>query len=177
MSTSKGAVLGTAVAGALVGAAITAGAMWRMGSPEPVQPEAVQSDRAHQVHQMGATVMPFALDETTHVFEMTESGGIQDVVAKDPADTATVRLIRQHLGHEAELFGAGDFRDPMSLHGADMPGVQQLAAGADGVRVAYEELPDGARITFETDDAALVTAVHRWFGAQLSDHAGDATYR
>ena len=179
---------GTAIAvvlGALGGAAITAAAFLGIGSPaspaaqsasSPATPPA-SHDRAHRIHERGGDVMPFALEKTTHVFEMTDSGGIQDVVAEEPDDTATIRLIRQHLRHEAGLFQEGDFRDPGSLHGTDMPGLQALAGGVNRLRVDYRPLPDGARITFSARDPALVTAVHRCFGAQLSDHAADATYR
>lgn len=132
---------------------------------------------ARMVHERGASVMPFALEETMHIFEMTDSGGIQDVIAKDPADTEQIRLIRQHLMHEAELFRNGDFSDPMFLHGRDMPGIAALSAAAGGVQVDYDTLPNGARLTFTTRDLGLVTAIHRWFGAQLSDHGADATYR
>jgi hypothetical protein len=41
----------------------------------------------------------------------------------------------------------------------------------------YTALPNGGQITFTTDDLHLITATHRWFGAQLSDHGADATYR
>jgi len=94
---------------------------------------------------MAATVMPFALERTTHVFEMTDRGGIQDVAAKEPGDTATIGLIRQHLMHVAELFCRGDFRDPMSLHSAEMTGVRALSAGSDRVRVEYQVLRSARR--------------------------------
>jgi len=129
------------------------------------------------VHDMGAQVMPFDLSQTTHIFEMTESGGIQQVVAKDPGDTAQIALIQQHIQHEAMLFSAGDFTDPSSLHGDTMPGVKELSAGAAQVKIEYMALPNGAQITFTTQDIHLITAIHRWFGAQLSDHGADATYR
>lgn len=157
---------------ALAGALVTSAA-YRSTRSAP----AAASDREQMVHEMGKNVMPFALEKTRHIFEMTERGGIQDVVVKDAADTAQIRLIRQHLMHEAGMFGEGNFSDPMSLHGAQMPGVEQLSAAAGRVRVRYDTLPDGARITFSADDPVLVTAVHRWFGAQLSDHGADATYR
>jgi hypothetical protein len=38
--------------------------------------------RQAQVHSMGAQVMPLDLDKTTHIFRMTETGGVQQVVAK-----------------------------------------------------------------------------------------------
>lgn len=129
------------------------------------------------VHNMGHQVMPFDLSQTTHIFEMTDSGGIQQVIAKDPGDKAQISLIQQHLQHEAMRFGTGDFSDPTSLHGAEMPGVKELAGSTTQVKIEYTTLPNGAQITFTTQDLHLITAIHRWFGAQLSDHGSDATYR
>lgn len=129
------------------------------------------------VRDMGSQVMPFDLDETTHIFEMTEGGGIQQVVAKNPDDSAQIALIQQHIQHEAILFSSGNFSDPTSLHGTEMPGVKDLAAGIETVEIEYANLPNGAQISFTTQDLGLITALHRWFGAQLSDHGADATYR
>ena len=134
-------------------------------------------DRQSTVHNMGQSVMPFDLGQTTHIFEMTETGGIQEVISDDPSDASQVSLIRQHLQHEALRFQAGDFSDPTSLHGSDMPGLAQLAESADKIAIDYAKLPNGARLTFSSTNFSLVTALHRWFGAQLSDHASDATYR
>lgn len=72
---------------------------------------------------------------------------------------------------------AGDFSDPTSLHGADMPGVRDLSANSARIKVLYSDLDAGGQITFETADLHLITAIHRWFGAQLSDHGADATCR
>jgi len=135
------------------------------------------NDRQSNVHDMGQSVMPFDLGETTHIFEMTEAGGIQEVVSDGPTDNVQISLIREHLQHEALRFRAGDFSDPTSLHGSDMPGVSDLAQGADRITIEYADLPNGGQITFTTSDLRLLTALHRWFGAQLSDHASDATYR
>lgn len=128
------------------------------------------------IHDMGQQVMPFDLSKTTHIFKMTESGGSQQVIAKDPTDSAQIKLIQQHLQHEAMRFSAGDFSDPTSIHGGDMPGVKELAVGAAQIKTEYMALPNGAQITFTTQDLHLITAIHRWFGAQLSDHGADATY-
>jgi hypothetical protein len=134
-------------------------------------------NRQSTVHDMGQTVMPFNLGETTHIFEMTEAGGIQEVISDDPTDDAQISLIRQHLQHEAARFRAGDFSDPTSLHGSEMPGVRDLSQGAAQITIEYAELPGGAQIMFTTADSHLLTALHRWLGAQLSDHASDAIYR
>jgi hypothetical protein len=138
-----------------------------------IAPALGQSKQEH-VHEMGQTVMPFDLGKTTHIFRMTDSGGVQSVVVKDARDKDQIGLVRQHLQHEAKAFERGDYADPASLHGAAMPGVSELASRHGEIRVSYAELPLGAAIAFETQDRTLVTAVHRWFGAQLSEHGADA---
>ena len=55
-----------------------------------------------------------------------------------------------------------------------MPGLKEIQPGAERVKVSYSSLPDGAEITFETKDPHLLTATHRWFGSQLSEHGADA---
>jgi hypothetical protein len=138
---------------------------------------ATRTKRQAMVHEMGGQVMPFDLRKTQHIFEMTERGGIQDVIIRNSADKDQIPLIQQHLHHEAMRFREGDFSDPMALHGAAMPGIKELSQGAARIKIDYSPLPNGGRITFETSDMHLVTAIHRWFGAQLSDHGADATYR
>lgn len=129
------------------------------------------------IHEMGHRVMPFELSKTQHIFEMTDNGGIQQVIVKDPSERRQIAAIQEHLQHLATEFRAGDFSTPVSLHGVDMPGLKELAAGAARVKIEYTTLPNGGQITFTTGDMHLVTAIHRWFGAQLSDHGADATYR
>lgn len=140
-----------------------------LGSPAAF----AQSVQEH-VHSMSHSVMPFAMSKTVHVFRMTEFGGVQSVLARDPAAQEQIALIRQHLKEEAARFAHGDYGDPAKLHGAGMPGLKELEAGAAGIKVSYAQLPAGAEIRFETRDIHLLTAVHRWFGAQLSEHGADA---
>lgn len=130
--------------------------------------------RQEHVHQMAHSVMPFDVSKTVHIFRMTEAGGVQQVIAKDPNANDQIALIQQHLQHETEKFQQGDYTDPARLHGADMPGLKELHAGASRIKVSYAALPSGAQITFETTDLQLLTALHRWFGAQLSEHGADA---
>ena len=123
---------------------------------------------------MAHTVMPFDMSKTIHVFAMNEHGGIQRVETKDGADNEQVKLIREHLLHEYENFRRGDFSDPAALHGASMPGLAELQAHASHIRVSYQPLSNGAALTFFASDLPVITAIHRWFGAQLSEHGSDA---
>jgi hypothetical protein len=127
-----------------------------------------------QVHKMAHSVMPFDISKTVHIFKMTEFGGIQQVIAKDPGSSDQIAFIQQHLLHEAEKFQLGDYSDPAKLHGTQMPGLKELQAGSSEIKVSYATLPTGAELTFETTDLHLLTAIHRWFGAQLSEHGEDA---
>jgi len=133
-----------------------------------------KATRQAQVEARGATVMPFDQKKTTHVFHKTASGGVQQVVAKDPAATQQIRLVRSHLQKEATRFAAGNFTDPMAIHGMQMPGIATLRSGASLVHVEYSTILRGARIVYRTTEPALVTALHNWFDAQLMDHGSNA---
>ena len=90
---------------------------------------------------MAHGVMPFDMSKTVHVFKMTESGGVQQVVAKDPDATDEIALTQQHLRHEAESFQRADYSDPAMLHGTDMPGLKELEARAQHIKGSYAMAP------------------------------------
>ena len=129
-----------------------------------------------EVAAAGAQVMPFDLDATTHVFEKTAFGGIQEVVA-DSVDPRQVALIREHLEEEAERFAGGDFHDPAMIHGADMAGLHELVLGHERLVIEYGETELGARIVYRAEEPELVSAIHDWFDAQLRDHGDHASGR
>ncbi len=125
------------------------------------------AERQEAVVQAGAEVMPFALDETTHIFTDTQSGGRQDVVADDPTDENSIEAIGEHLAEEAAKFRIGDFSDPEAIHGSAMPGLAALKSGFDQIDVELFETATGAAIT---------SAIHLWFEAQTSDHGSHAEH-
>lgn len=155
-----------AVLAAAILAAAGAVATVTMGSEEDPREAAVAI--------RGAKVMPFSLDATTHVFDVNETGGTQRVIADDRSDSNQIRLIREHLRKEAAAFKRGDFADPAAIHGNAMPGLAALKAGFKDINVRYRDLPNGAKISYRTDDRRLAAAVADWFDAQLSDHGDDA---
>jgi hypothetical protein len=134
-----------------------------------------ESTRQEEVAERGASVMPFDLSATTHVFDATDGGGIQTVVADDPIDREQITLIRSHLREEVERFRIGDFGDPATIHGHDMPGLSVLEAKHDALAISYRDLRAGAEITYHSDDPSVIAALHDWFAAQLSDHGSHAS--
>jgi hypothetical protein len=132
------------------------------------------TERQGEVRDAGAKVMPFDLDKTKHSFVKTETGGVQTVIALDPTDVEQVRLVREHLEEISVEFAAGRFDDPTTIHGDDMPGVQELATGAADLKIIYREVEGGGEITYTTTVGALVGHLHDWFDAQVSDHGSDA---
>lgn len=171
MNSSKRRVL-VAGAGVMIAGAVTAVALAVGGSQQGAGEG--RTERQALVAERGRTVMPFDLEQTTHRFTPTATGGIQDVVADQRGDTEQIDLIRAHLHKEAEAFSRGDFADPARIHGADMPGLAQLRDGHDRIKVQYEDRADGATLTYTTEDSALADALHDWFEAQLGDHGAHA---
>ena len=132
------------------------------------------SSQQEHIHHLSHGVMPFDMSKTVHIFNMTERGGEERVVTRVEGADDQIALIQHHLQQEAVRFGRGDYSDPVTLHGAEMPGLKELQEGHAHIKVSYKALPNGAAITFETADLHMLTAVHRWFGAQLSEHGADA---
>jgi hypothetical protein len=141
----------------------------------PLVGGAADSARQAEVAKRGADVMPFSLKATTHIFTKSPDGGTQRVVAKNAADATQVRLVRKHLREIETQFRKGDFSGPSHIHGNDMPGLEQLKAAKPGeISIAYKNVRGGAQLAYRTANPELVSALHAWFDAQLSDHGPDA---
>jgi hypothetical protein len=137
--------------------------------------EKASTQRLDDVAQRGMQVMPFNLEQTTHVFSKTAQGGVQQVIVKDAGNTEQIKLIREHLAKIADEFQRGDFSNPAKIHGDNMPGLDQLRQAKPGqINIAYKALANGAQIDYSTDVPVLIQSLHQWFDAQLSDHARHA---
>ena len=130
--------------------------------------------RQEEVAERGSEVMPFDLERTTHLFEKTAYGGMQQVLSDD-GDTGQIALIQAHLQEEALRFQEGDFDDPAQIHGDEMPGLAVLRTEYEQIEVIYTPLPDGAQIVYTAETPEVTAAIHAWFEAQLSDHGAHAT--
>jgi len=153
------------VAVVVVAVAIAAGA-YALG-----RDQGADSTTEQQMAARAQQVMPFDLNQTTHTFTKTASGGIQTVVAKDASDTRNRGLIRSHLQEEAAQFREGNYSDPATIHGMDMPGVEELQQAASRVEVVYSDVPNGGRLTYSSTEPGVVDALHAWFDRQASDHS------
>lgn len=152
-------------AAALIGLTLSQAVFAETPSPECLK----------EVTERGRHVMPFDLKQTQHIFNKTETSGLQQVFVRNPPNPEQVALIRQHLSKISQEFTHGDFSNPTKIHGQDMPGLAELRKAAPGqLHVDYKELEDGAEITYSSEEPALVDAIHRWFDTQLADHGPDA---
>ncbi|MGO4660135.1 hypothetical protein AB4Z34_36120 [Ensifer sp. 2YAB10] len=141
----------------------------------PFTSQAADTQRQTEVARLGSDVMPFSLNATTHIFTKTSDGGTQRVVAKDASDMQQTKLVRQHLRDIQTQFLKGDFSGPSHVHGKRMPGLAELQSATPGqISITYKDVDGGAEIAYRTADAKLVSAIHDWFDAQVSDHGKDA---
>ena len=136
---------------------------------------AESEERLDEVARKGSHVMPFDMEKTSHIFSKTASGGVQKVIIKGKNDLEQLLLVREHLLEISTAFNKRDFSSPAEIHGDAMPGLAELRAAQTGdLSITYKEFPDGASLTYSTENPYLVNALHQWFDAQLSDHSRHA---
>jgi hypothetical protein len=133
-------------------------------------------DTSH-TEPLGSDVMPFDVERSTHLFSRLEDGGVQLVVTDDPSDREQVSLIRSHLRKERRRFSRGDFSDPTTIHGHRMPGLAAIKRRYRQITVAYRPRANGAALRYRTQRRRIVSALHKWFAAQVHDHAPYADLR
>ena len=54
---------------------------------QPTVAQTANPERLEDVTQRGMHVMPFDLKQTQHIFTKTETGGVQQVIARSPSNT------------------------------------------------------------------------------------------
>ena len=127
------------------------------------------------VDKRGDQVMGFLHEKTTHHFLLHKDGGTIAVSANAAVDTQSRDQIRQHLGHIAKMFAAGDFQAPMLIHAQTPPGVPVMKTAAAKIAYTFEETDRGASVRMRTRDAGAIAAVHEFLRFQISDHrTGDS---
>jgi hypothetical protein len=132
--------------------------------------ENVAPQRRDQVEQRRQELVPYNPAQALETFSKTVHGGVLHVVTKTD-NPEQIKLIQDHLQQMAAEFRTGDFSSTMRMHGADMPGLQQLKSAADDdIRYEYKPLPNGAQIHFSTEYPQYVQALHEWLDAQAKDH-------
>jgi hypothetical protein len=159
----------------IAAAALACGALAYLFAAVPALADTTTTPSSHEamVERGSKLVMPFDLNRTMHIFEPMPDGGLQTVMVHD-GDPQQIGLVRSHLRKEATAFARGDFSDPATIHGMNMPGLAQLRAGARRIAVSYLPTTSGASIRYKTSDPRLVAALHEWFGAQVKDHGAHA---
>jgi hypothetical protein len=130
-----------------------------------------QIQKDSELKKRGAAVMGFDQDKTTHHFRLYDTGGAIEVVANDPADTATLGRVRTHLREITREFARGDFAKPFATHDEMPPGARTLQERTNALAFEYEDLAAGGRVRITASDAKATDAVHEFLRYQIREHA------
>src|SRR5690606_10733459 len=120
----------------------------------------------------GHAAMGVDQEASQHAFESLHDGGRIDF-RTDPADTASVQVIRQHLRDIKQSCGEGDFTTPAIVHEGQVPGTDVMAERREHIHYMVEDVQGGAVLRIHTSDEAALVAVHRFLAFQRQDHRTD----
>jgi hypothetical protein len=127
-------------------------------------------DAHSEMNKRGEKAMGFSQTATTHHFFLKPDGGLIQVEANDPADTAARDEIRLHLNHIAQSFQNGDFDIPMFVHDTVPPGVPEMKRRQKNICYSFQETPNGGRILITSSDKHAIEAIHQFLIFQIDEH-------
>jgi hypothetical protein len=133
---------------------------------------AIAHSQSHhdEVNRRGDHEMGFSHEKTTHHFRLAKDGGAIEVTANDPNDMESRDQIRQHLGHIALMFSAGNFNAPMLIHDQTPPGVPPMKRLKSQIKYEFENVESGGRVKISTMNREAIDAVHEFLRFQITDH-------
>jgi hypothetical protein len=131
---------------------------------------AVQQHDNTAMNSRGDHVMGFDQNKTTHHFTLTKTGGVIQVQANDPSDTASRDHIRMHLQHISKAFAEGDFTDPHEVHAEVPPGVPVMKDRKDKISYRFESIANGGKVVISTEDPKALKAIHEYLRYQIREH-------
>jgi|GEM_PF-3269072 hypothetical protein len=95
-------------------------------------------------------------------FVVTSNGGVEYDVVLVP-DFSAVRKVRSDARRRTVAFQHGRFVDPTNPHGDLVPGLREMRNQWGRLHVHCDDLPNGSRIRYVTNDPVMVEALHQWF--------------
>ena len=138
-------------------------------APKPAADSAGGDSAFAAVQARGKAAMGVDQYTSQHRFDDLADGGRIEL-QRDPADTAGVRTIREHLRGIARAFAEGDFETPGFVHDREVPGVRVMSARRDRIRYEFRPLAGGGEVRITTHDPDAVAAVHQFLAFQRMDH-------
>jgi hypothetical protein len=140
------------------------------GAVCPMHDMLMKGDDHAKMNARGEAGMGFSQTATTHHFLLKPDGGVIQVEANDPQDTAARDEIRVHLRHITHAFATGDFDIPMFVHDTIPPGVPEMKRLAAKITYTLEQTPNGGSVRIHSDDAAAVNAIQQFLRFQIVEH-------
>jgi hypothetical protein len=118
----------------------------------------------------GNQAMGFEASKTTHHFLMKPFGGVIEVTANDPTDTASRDAIQEHLRHIAVRFKEGDFEIPAFVHDQVPPGVPTMKRLRADISYEYVATERGGHVEISTKNPEALAAIHEFLCFQIGEH-------
>jgi hypothetical protein len=96
------------------------------------------------------------------VFTKTETGGVETILLEPGASISQIETLQKRLKGNATMQENGLAKDPVSIYGADIPGIAKMGENRDKYETIYKDLPLGGSVEYKSSDPAVIKAIHEW---------------
>ena len=137
--------------------------------------QALATGPAPELNSRFSKALGVEIDKVAQHYYLVKAGGVIELTAKDPNDTATVKAIQKYLDMQKDLFEKGKNESENEVHGKVPDGVLVLKKMRNDITFYTNKQDDGAVLRMFTTNAQAKEAVYEFIKFQIGEHnTGDA---
>ena len=116
-----------------------------------------------------------SVDKVAQHYYLVKNGGVIELTAKDPNDTATIKAIQKYLDTQKELFEKGKNESEAEVHGKVPDGSPILKKMRNDINFYSGKTDDGGVLRMFTVNEQARQAVYHFMKFEIGEHqTGDA---
>jgi hypothetical protein len=137
--------------------------------------QALTPPTAPELNSRFSKALGTSVDKVAQHYYLVKNGGVIELTAKDPNDTATIKAIQKYLDAQKDLFEKGKNESEAEVHGKVPDGSPALKKLRNDITFYSGKTDDGGVLRMFTTNEQARQAVYDFMKFEIGEHqTGDA---